>query len=197
MADGRWLIVGLGNPGPEYAATRHNIGFLVVDELARRMGGSLGKHRRATAEVLEGRLQGEPTVLARSRTYMNTSGGPVKALVGFYKVPLDHLIVIHDDLDLPLGTLRLKAGGGHGGHNGLRSIASAMGSPDFIRVRCGIGRPPGRQDPADYVLRPFGSKERVEAELLVQRAADAIEDAQRIGLEATQNRVHSEPGADR
>lgn len=197
MADGRWLIVGLGNPGPEYAATRHNIGFLVVDELARRMGGSLAKHRRATAEVLEGRLQGEPTVLVRSRTYMNTSGGPVKALVGFYKVPLDHLIVIHDDLDLPLGTLRLKAGGGHGGHNGLRSIASAMGSPDFIRVRCGIGRPPGRQDPADYVLRPFGSKERVEAELLVQRAADAIEDVQRIGLEATQNRVHSEPGADR
>ena len=192
MNDDRWLIVGLGNPGPEYAPTRHNIGYLVVDELADRMGGRLSRHRRAAADVLEGRLDGVPTVLARSRTYMNTSGGPVRALADFYKVPLDRVVVVHDDLDLPPGAVRLKVGGGHGGHNGLRSVTSSLGDAGFVRVRCGIGRPPGRQDPADFVLRPFGAAERDEVAVQVQRAADAIESIQRIGLGATQNQVHTD-----
>ena len=192
MNDDRWLIVGLGNPGPEYAPTRHNIGYLVVDELADRMGGRLSRHRRAAADVLEGRLDGVPTVLARSRTYMNTSGGPVKALADFYKVPLERVVVVHDDLDLPPGAVRLKVGGGHGGHNGLRSVTSSLGDAGFVRVRCGIGRPPGRQDPADFVLRPFGAAERDEVAVQVQRAADAIESIQRIGLGATQNHVHTD-----
>lgn len=192
MNDDRWLIVGLGNPGPEYAPTRHNIGYLVVDELADRMGGRLSRHRRAAADVLEGRLDGVPTVLARSRTYMNTSGGPVRALADFYKVPLERVVVVHDDLDLPPGAVRLKVGGGHGGHNGLRSVTSSLGDAGFVRVRCGIGRPPGRQDPADFVLRPFGAAERDEVAVQVQRAADAIESIQRIGLGATQNQVHTD-----
>ena len=192
MNDDRWLIVGLGNPGPEYAPTRHNIGYLVVDELADRMGGRLSRHRRAAADVLEGRLDGVPTVLARSRTYMNTSGGPVKALADFYKVPLERVVVVHDDLDLPPGAVRLKVGGGHGGHNGLRSVTSSLGDAGFVRVRCGIGRPPGRQDPADFVLRPFGAAERDEVAVQVQRAADAIESIQRIGLGASQNQVHTD-----
>src|SRR3954464_4626898 len=163
MADDRFLVVGLGNPGPRYAGTRHNAGFLVADLLAERVGGRVGgrfKAHRSNADVLEGRLAGRPVVLAKPRSFMNDSGGPVVNAARFYKVPIEWVIVVHDDLDLPYGGLRLKSGGGDGGHNGLRSITSALGSKEYLRVRLGIGRPPGRQDPADYVLREWSATER-------------------------------------
>jgi PTH1 family peptidyl-tRNA hydrolase len=191
-----WLVVGLGNPGPKYAATRHNIGYLVVDELARRMGGSLRSHKSGRAEVLEGRLAppGQPAakvVLARPRSYMNEVGGPVKALTTFYGVEPDHVIAIHDELDIPFGTLRTKLGGGDNGHNGLRSMRSSLGTGDFYRVRAGIGRPPGRQDPADFVLSSYSSAERKELPFQVDTAADAIECLIEKGLAETQQRFNS------
>jgi PTH1 family peptidyl-tRNA hydrolase len=181
----RQLVVGLGNPGPRYAGTRHNAGFLVVDVLAERMGGRF--RRRGLCDVLEGRLGGAPVVLAKPRAYMNESGGPIVAVSRFYKVPVDRLTVVHDDLDLPFGMLRLKRGGGDGGHNGLRSATAALGSREYARVRFGIGRPPGRQDPADYVLRDFSAAERKDLGYLVDRAADAVETLLSEGLEAAQN----------
>jgi PTH1 family peptidyl-tRNA hydrolase len=186
-----WLVVGLGNPGPDYAGTRHNVGFLVVDELAERARGRFAKHRRAHAQVAEERLQGHRAVLAKPSTYMNESGGPVKGLLDFYKVPIDRLVVIHDELDIPFASLRLKLGGGDNGHNGLRSIRRSTGSGDFYRVRVGIGRPPGRQDPADFVLKPWASVERKELPLLVSDAADAVELLVHEGLERAQNRYHA------
>src|SRR4051795_4023476 len=159
MAEDRQLVVGLGNPGPRYAATRHNAGFFVVDLLAERLGARLKAHK-GRADVVEARLGGVPVVLAKPKSYMNDSGGPVVAVARFYKVPLDRIAVVHDDLDLPYGTLRLKLGGGDGGHNGLRSASAALGGNDYLRVRFGIGRPPGRQDPADFVLREFSATER-------------------------------------
>ena len=143
--------MGLGNPGPDYAGTRHNVGYLVTDELARRMGSPFRAHKSGRAEVVEGRLTppGQPgprVVLARPRCYMNESGGAVKALASFYKVPPDRIVAIHDELDIPFGTLRVKLGGGDNGHNGLRSLRSSLGTGDFYRVRAGVGRPPGRQD---------------------------------------------------
>jgi PTH1 family peptidyl-tRNA hydrolase len=188
VPDERYLVVGLGNPGPRYEGTRHNAGALVVDVLAGRIGGRLKAHK-ARAEVLEGRLAAVPVVLARPRSFMNESGGPVAGLVRFYKVPLERLVVVHDDLDLPFGALRLKRGGGDGGHNGLRSISSALGR-DYLRVRVGIGRPPGRQDPADFVLRDFSSAERKELDYLFDRAGDAVEALLSDGLEAAQNRFN-------
>jgi PTH1 family peptidyl-tRNA hydrolase len=185
MAD-RFLVVGLGNPGPRYAATRHNAGFFVLDELGARVGGSFKTHK-SRADVLEGRLAGTSVVLAKPRSFMNESGGPVSALSRFYKIGPEQIIVVHDELDLPFGGLRLKRGGGEGGHNGLRSISPSLGSKDYVRVRFGIGRPPGRQDPADYVLREFGSAERKELEFLIDRAADAAEKVVGAGLEAAQN----------
>ncbi len=190
MSDTPWLVVGLGNPGPEYAATRHNVGAMALDVLADRVRSGFSRHRRAHADVVEGRLEGVRAVLVRSRSYMNESGGPVKALLDFYKVPLDQIVVVHDELDLPFEALRLKLGGGDNGHNGLRSLRRSLGSGDFYRVRIGIGRPPGRQDPADFVLKPFGSTERKELPLLVDRAADAVELLLRDGLEAAQNRFN-------
>ena len=181
----RQLVVGLGNPGPRYAGTRHNAGFLVVDLLAERMGGRF--RRRGLCDVMEGRLAGAPVVLAKPRAYMNESGGPIVAVSRFYKVPVDRLTVVHDDLDLPFGTLRVKRGGGDGGHNGLRSATAALGSREYARVRFGIGRPPGRQDPADYVLRDFSAAERKDLGNLVDRAADAVEALLSEGLEAAQN----------
>jgi peptidyl-tRNA hydrolase, PTH1 family len=181
----RQLVVGLGNPGPRYAGTRHNAGFLVVELLAERMGGRF--RRRGLCDVLEGRLPDTPVVLAKPRTYMNESGGPIVGVSRFYKVPVDRLTIVHDDLDLPFGTLRLKRGGGDGGHNGLRSATAALGSREYARVRFGIGRPPGRQDPADYVLRDFSTAERKELGYLVDRAADAVEALLSEGLEAAQN----------
>lgn len=188
----RWLIVGLGNPGPEYAGNRHNAGFMVLDELAARVGGRFKAHR-SRAEVVEGRLAGHPVVLAKPRSYMNLSGGPVKALADFYKVPPAEVIVVHDELDIPYGALRAKFGGGDNGHNGLRSITNALGTRDYFRVRFGIGRPPGRMDPAVYVLRDFATAERKDLPLLVDRAADVVESLITRGLAETQNRFH---GAD-
>ena len=174
-----WLVVGLGNPGKEYAATRHNVGYLVVDELASRFGVGLKKHGRAHADTADARLGDERVVLLRSRSYMNESGGPVKSAADYAKVSVDR-------------TIRLKAGGGDGGHNGIRSIKKSMGSGDFTRVRVGIDRPPGRQDPADYVLRSFSSVERRELPSVVSVAADAVEALITDGLAAAQNRFHSE-----
>jgi PTH1 family peptidyl-tRNA hydrolase len=191
-----WLVVGLGNPGPTYANTRHNVGYLVTDELARRMGSSFRAHKSGRAEVVEGRLAppGAPAprvVLARPRSYMNEVGGPVKALTTFYKVPTDRVVAIHDELDIAFGTLRVKLGGGDNGHNGLKSMRSSLGSGDFYRVRAGIGRPPGRQDPADFVLSAYSSVERKELPFQVDRAADAVECLVDHGLELTQQRFNS------
>jgi PTH1 family peptidyl-tRNA hydrolase len=189
MDGDRHLVVGLGNPGTRYAATRHNAGFLVVDLLADRIGGRFKAHR-SRCDVVEGRLAGLPVVLAKPKSYMNESGGPIVAVARFYKVPIERITVVHDDLDLPFGALRLKSGGGDGGHNGLRSATSALGSKDYARVRFGIGRPPGRQDPADYVLREFGAAERKDVPYLVDRAADAVEILLAQGLEAAQNKFN-------
>jgi PTH1 family peptidyl-tRNA hydrolase len=186
MSDDVWLVVGLGNPGPGYAGNRHNVGFMVVDVLAGRMGGKFKAHK-ARAEVLEGRLAGARVVLAKPRTYMNDSGGPVTALRDFFKVPEDRLVVVHDELDLPYGGLRLKLGGGDNGHNGLKSVRRSLGSGEFHRVRFGIGRPPGRMDAAAFVLRDFGAAERKDLDLEVDRTADAVEALVTEGLERAQN----------
>jgi PTH1 family peptidyl-tRNA hydrolase len=186
----RALVVGLGNPGPRYVGNRHNAGFLIVDLLAERLGGRFKAHK-SRSDVLEARLAGVPVVLAKPRAYMNESGGPVVSLARFYKVPAERLVVLHDELDLPYGALRLKLGGGDGGHNGLRSITSALGSGDYLRVRFGIGRPPGRQDPADFVLRDFAAAERKDLGYHVDRAADAVEALLRDGLEAAQNEFNA------
>jgi PTH1 family peptidyl-tRNA hydrolase len=189
VADDRTLVVGLGNPGPKYAGTRHNAGFLVVDLLAERLGGRFKAHK-GRADVVEGRLAGLPVVLAKPKAYMNESGGPVVSIARFYKVPVERIVVVHDELDLPYGAVRLKVGGGDGGHNGLRSVTSAVGSKEYARVRFGIGRPPGRQDPADYVLREFAAAERKDLAFHVDRAADAVELLLAEGLVAAQNHFH-------
>lgn len=186
-----WLVVGLGNPGPDYAGTRHNAGVGVVEVLAGRMGGRLRPQKGRRAETLEGRLAGVRVVLARLTSYMNESGGPVRGLVDFFSVPVDRVVVVHDDLDLDPGLLRVKRGGGHGGHNGLRDIDKALGSKDYLRVRVGIGRPPGRQDPADYVLRAFSAAERKELPFLLDAAADAVEALLTEPLDAVQQRVNA------
>lgn len=191
---GPWIVVGLGNPGPEYAGNRHNLGFHVVDLLAAQQGERFKKGARGFADVAATRLGsvgGEQVVLAKPRSYMNESGGRVKALLGFYKVAPEQLIVVHDELDIPFGQVRLKIGGGAGGHNGVRSVDSALGTKDYARVRVGIGRPPGRMEPADFVLRDFSAAERKEVPLLVERAADAVVTLLRHGLAAAQNTFHS------
>ncbi|WP_072314172.1 aminoacyl-tRNA hydrolase [Agrococcus sp. Marseille-P2731] len=190
MAD-TWLVVGLGNPGPDYERTRHNIGRMVVAELERRAGASPKKHGKAEALVAESRVIGGPKVVtAFPLSFMNRSGGPVAKLMDYYGVEVDRVIVLHDELDLPLGELRLKQGGGHGGHNGMRDIIAARG-PEVLRVRLGIGRPPGRQDAAEFVLRPFAKAEQAEAELLVQLGADAVERVIAEGFLAAQQRIHA------
>lgn len=185
------LVVGLGNPGPNYARTRHNVGFMVVDLLTERIGSAFKLHKKSGADVATGRISGRPVVLARPRCYMNESGRQVGPLAKFYSVPPDGLVVIHDDLDLDFGRIRLKQGGGEGGHNGLRSIATVLGSKDFQRVRFGIGRPPGRQDPAAFVLQAFGAAERDELPTICEQAADATELLIELGLEPAQNVVHA------
>ncbi len=188
-----WLVVGLGNPGPSYAGHRHNVGYLVTDVLAERMGAKFKSHKSGRADVVEGRLQpgGPRVVLARARCYMNESGGPVKALASFYKVEPDHVIAIHDELDIAFGTLRMKLGGGDNGHNGLRSMRSSLGTGDFFRVRAGIGRPPGRQEVADFVLSNYSTVEKKELPFQVIDAADAVESLIADGLEKTQQRFNS------
>lgn len=196
MADERWLVVGLGNPGPAYAGNRHNAGFMVVDELATRLGVRL-KRDRSRAFVAAGRLGGQPVTLAEPMTFMNVSGGPVASLRNFYKVPADRVLMIHDELDLPFGTVRLKLGGGDNGHNGLRSVSSSLGTKDYLRLRVGIGRPPGRMDPADFVLRDFSAAERKELAEVIGRSADAAEALIASGLAAAQNEFHTTaPSAD-
>ena len=190
---GRWLVVGLGNPGPDYARTRHNAGFLVVDELVRRDSGKLKAHKLRTSDVLEGRVSGLPAVLAEPRSYMNESGGPVASLRDYYKVPVERVVVVHDELDIPFGTVRVKLGGGDNGHNGLKSIRRSLGTGDFLRVRFGIGRPPGRQDPASFVLKEFSAAERSDLAWAVDRSADAVESLLTEGLETTQNVYHQDP----
>ena len=189
MAEDRWLVVGLGNPGPEYARNRHNVGFLVADELAQRTGARF-KRDRSRAQLATGRLAGIPVILAKPMSYMNASGRPVAALRSFYKLPGDRIVVIHDELDIPFADIRLKFGGGDNGHNGLRSVTSALGTRDYYRIRIGIGRPPGRMDPADFVLRDFAAAERDAVPELVGRAADAAEALIRRGLEVAQNEFH-------
>jgi PTH1 family peptidyl-tRNA hydrolase len=191
-----WLVVGLGNPGPSYAGHRHNVGYLVVDELADRMGSRFRAHKSGRAEVVEGRMaapgtDGPRVVLAKSRTYMNESGGAVKQLATFYKVPPERIVAVHDELDLPFDTMRVKLGGGDNGHNGVRSLRAALATGDFHRVRIGIGRPPGRQDVADFVLSDYSAKERKDLPLQVVTAADAVESLVSDGLERTQGRFNS------
>jgi PTH1 family peptidyl-tRNA hydrolase len=181
-----WLVIGLGNPGAQYAANRHNIGFFVVDLLARRTGGSFKSHK-TRADVVESRISDTRCVLAKPRAYMNESGGPAAGLAKFFKTPLDRIVVIHDELDLEPGTMRIKLGGGDNGHNGLKSLRASLGSGEFYRVRLGIGRPPGRQDPADFVLRDFPAAAREDVGVQVERAADAIELLVAQGLVAAQN----------
>lgn len=186
-----WLVVGLGNPGPTYAATRHNVGYLVTDVLAERMGGRFKAHSSRLADVVEGRLAGERTVLGRSRSYMNESGGGVKALMSYFDVEPGRLVVVHDELDIGLGQLRVKLGGGDNGHNGLRSIRQSVSTGEFYRVRVGIGRPPGRQSVHDFVLKPWSSTERKELAINVEEAADAVESLITQGLERTQSAFNS------
>lgn len=193
MEPTRWLVVGLGNPGPRYARNRHNVGFLVADVLARRVGGTFSRHRRAVAEVCEARLgpDGPALVIAKPMAYMNLSGGPVSVLVRYYKIPTERLIAVYDEIDLPYGTIRAKFGGGEGGHNGARSLSRSLGTRDYIRVRFGVGRPPGRQDPADWVLSDFTAAERKDLEYLIDRAADFVEAIITTGLEPAQNVYHA------
>lgn len=186
-----WLIVGLGNPGAEYAHNRHNVGQMVLDELAQRVGAGFKSHK-SRAQVLEGRLGigGPRVVLAKPLSYMNVSGGPVAALAGFYGVEPSHVIAVHDEIDIPFDTVKLKLGGGEGGHNGLRDISKALATKDYLRVRVGVGRPPGRMDTADFVLRDFSGAEKKELPFLIGTAADAVETLVRDGLLAAQQQFH-------
>ncbi|MDR6416119.1 aminoacyl-tRNA hydrolase [Pseudarthrobacter sulfonivorans] len=186
-----WLIVGLGNPGAEYQGNRHNVGQMVLDELAGRLGGKFKTHK-SRAQVLEGRLGigGPRVVLSKPMTYMNVSGGPVAGLANFYGIGPDRVVAVHDEIDIPFNTVKLKVGGGEGGHNGLRDISKALGTKDYLRVRVGVGRPPGRMETADYVLRDFGTTERKEVPFLLDEAADAVEMLVREGLTAAQQKFH-------
>jgi PTH1 family peptidyl-tRNA hydrolase len=194
MAFAGWVIAGLGNPGPSYDRTRHNVGYLVTDELARRIGGSWRSHKAGRLLAVEGRLGGEPgvrTVLGRGRCFMNESGGPVAGLLKFYSAKPENLVVVHDEIDLPYGDLRVKFGGGDNGHNGLKSVRSSLGTGDYYRVRFGVGRPAGRGEPRDHVLSSFSAAERKDLDAHVQRAADAVESLMLRGLEKTQSQFNS------
>jgi len=190
------LIVGLGNPGPEYADTRHNVGQMVVDELARRHHGSMSRNKKTNA--VEARISiggmgpsGVAVAVAKPLSYMNLSGGPVSSLVKYYSVQPESVVVVHDELDVPFGSIRLKKGGGSAGHNGLKDISKALATPDYVRIRVGVGRPPGRQAAADYVLKPFSTTERKELDLVIALAADAVEDLVTKGLADAQQRFHT------
>lgn len=192
-----WLVVGLGNPGPAYSKHRHNVGAMTVARLAAGAGAPLKAHKtrawvaQARLGTLPSGLPGAPVVLAQPQTFMNVSGGPVAGLLKFFSIPLERLVVVHDDLDIDFGVLRLKRGGGEGGHNGLRSISTSVGSKDYVRIRLGVGRPPGRQDAADYVLSNFAARDKEDVELLLGDGVDAVADLMNDGLEAAQQRFHS------
>lgn len=190
MSEDLWLVVGLGNPGPAYSRNRHNVGHFVVDVLATRIGATFKSHR-ARADVVAGRLSGVRVVLAKPRSYMNESGGPVVALRNFFKLDNERIVVVHDELDLPYGALRLKFDGGDNGHNGLKSVTRSLGTAGYYRVRFGVGRPPGRMDPAVFVLEDFSSTERKDLDVNVERAADAVEALLTEGLERAQNAYNS------
>ena len=199
MGQGTWLVVGLGNPGPSYAGNRHNVGQMVLDELAVRTGSSWRSHRsnsvaaEARLGVLPGGVPGPRVLLAKPSSYMNLSGGPVAGLVRFFSIDPEEVLVVHDELDLPFGSVKLKRGGGEGGHNGLRDVTKGLGTREYVRVRVGVGRPPGRMDPADFVLRDFSPAERKELPFLLPDAADAVELVVTAGLEAAQLRFHTVP----
>jgi len=193
VSAGPALIVGLGNPGPEYARTRHNLGYRVVDVLASRLGVALKPSKGKRALVAEARDGDARLILAEPTTFMNLSGEAVGELARYYKVDLDDIVVVHDDLDLPTATIRLKRGGGDGGHNGLKHITRALGSPEYARVRIGIGRPPGRKDTVDYVLQAFSKKEEETVEVAIEEAADAAMLVIREGVESAQQRYHAGP----
>ncbi|MDV7988627.1 aminoacyl-tRNA hydrolase [Rhodococcus sp. IEGM 1374] len=184
------LIVGLGNPGPQYEKTRHNVGFMVADALAGRIGGAFSSHKKSNSDVVQARLGSRSVIIAKPRTFMNLSGQPVAALARFFSIEPANIVVVHDELDIDFGALRLKLGGGEGGHNGLRSISQHLSTKDYLRVRVGVGRPPGRMDPASFVLKPFSAAERKDLGVVVEEAADAAELLLSAGLEAAQNRVH-------
>jgi PTH1 family peptidyl-tRNA hydrolase len=188
----RWIVAGLGNPGPEYAGNRHNAGHMVVALLADRAGARFKAHRSG-CDIAEIQLGGVPVTLAAPRSYMNLSGRPLAALTAFYKLPAERLVVIHDELDIGFGAIRLKRGGGDNGHNGLRSITQSLGTPDYYRVRFGIGRPPGRMDAASFVLRDFSAAERKDLPFLIDRAADATETLLTQGLPPAQTTYHQDP----
>ena len=189
MTGDRWLIAGLGNPGPSYAGNRHNAGYLAADVLAARAGARFraGKFRVMAAE---GRVAGSGVIIVKPLTFMNDSGVAVAGISGYYRLGAGLIVVVHDELDLPFGAIRLKRGGGDSGHNGLRSVTAHLGTPEYYRVRIGIGRPPGRMDPAVYVLRDFSAAERKELPFLLDRAADAVEALLADGLTAAQNALH-------
>ena len=192
MNSNTWLVAGLGNPGPGYSRNRHNVGQMVLDELASRMGGNF-KSSKSRAQILEGRLGigGPRVVLAKPLTYMNLSGGPVSSLTKFFNIDPEHVVAVHDEIDIPFNTVKLKLGGGEGGHNGLRDISKALGTKDYLRVRVGVGRPPGRMDTADYVLKDFSGTEAKELPFLIGDAADAVELLLAQGLTAAQQKFHS------
>ncbi|WP_245702799.1 aminoacyl-tRNA hydrolase [Arthrobacter subterraneus] len=192
MSDNTWLIAGLGNPGPGYAGNRHNVGQMVLDVLGARLGGRFGTSK-ARAVVLDGRLGigGPKLILTKPLTYMNLTGGPVSQLAKFYGIEPDHVVAVHDEIDIPFNTIKVKIGGGEGGHNGLRDISKALGTKEYLRVRVGVGRPPGRQEAADYVLKDFSSTEKKDLPILLEEAADAVESVVLDGLLTAQQKFHS------
>ena len=187
MAD-RWLVIGLGNPGPEYEKTRHNIGQLVLDQLSSGQKFTSHKSRMENCEVKSGE---QTLVLAKSRGCMNETGGPAKALLDFYKIEPTQVIAVHDELDLPFNALRIKQGGGDNGHNGLKSLTSSFSTADYFRIRMGIGRPIADQDPADFVLKPFNKQERKELDDFIARGADAITALVLTGIDKAQTAFNS------
>lgn len=185
-----WLVAGLGNPGDRYAKTRHNLGYKVVDELARRAGERFRKARFVPADVCELKEPGERVLLAKAHAYMNETGPALASLVRKRGVDLDHVIAVHDEIDLSFGALRVKFGGSTAGHNGVKSVAAALGSPDFFRIRLGVGRPSGRKDPVDWVLEDFAKREEADVAMLIDDAADAVLSLVREGLRVTQDRFN-------
>jgi PTH1 family peptidyl-tRNA hydrolase len=189
-----WLVAGLGNPGDQYAATRHNVGQMVIDQLVKRHSIKLASHKSRThiaAYKLGVGIDAHQIILAKSQSYMNETGGPIKALANFYSVEPENIIVLHDELDIGFAAIRTKLGGGDNGHNGLKSMTSAFNTPDYYRVRLGIGRPMGQQDPADFVLKQFSKEEKKDLEEFIERGADVVEFLIEKGLDLTQGKFNS------